>query len=77
MPWILTVLGHQVVQKAGAKGLLLRTRELGVVVFSLPEAILQKLIADLAHLASSPAISRSAFTNVVPDKLGKRKTSSS
>jgi hypothetical protein len=50
----LTVLGHQIVQTPDAKGLLLRTKEWGIVVFSLPEGILQKLIADLAHLASSP-----------------------
>ena len=53
--WLtLTVLGHQVVQTPEAKGLLLRTKECGIIVFSLPQGILQKLIADLAHLASSP-----------------------
>lgn len=55
-PFTLTVLGHQVVQNAEAKGLLLRTQELGVVVFSLPEGILQRLIADLAFLASSSPV---------------------
>ena len=55
-PFTLTVLGHQVVQNAEANGLLLRTQELGVVVFSLPEAILQRLIADLACLASSSPV---------------------
>jgi hypothetical protein len=50
----LTVLGHQVVQTPEAKGLLLRTKEWGIIVFSLPQGILQKLTADLAHLASSP-----------------------
>ena len=50
----LTVLGHQVVQTPEAKGLLLRTKEWGIIVFSLPQGILQKLRADLAHLASSP-----------------------
>ena len=50
----LTVLGHQVMQAAEAKGLLLRTKELGDVVFSLPQAVLQRLITDLVHLVSSP-----------------------
>jgi hypothetical protein len=53
----LTVLGHQVVQTPEAKGLLLRTKEWGIIVFSLPDGILQKLIAELAHLASSPPAS--------------------
>jgi hypothetical protein len=56
-PFTLMVLGHQVVQNAEAKGLLLRTAELGDVAFSLPEGILQRLIADLAYLASSSAVS--------------------
>ena len=51
-PLTLTVLGHQIVQNAEAKGLLLRTQELGAVVFSLPEGILQRLIADLAFLTA-------------------------
>ena len=55
-PFTLTVLGHQIVQNAEAKGLLLRTHEMGVVVFSLPEGILQRLIADLAFLASSSPV---------------------
>ena len=50
----LTVLGHQVVRTPEAYGLLLRTQEFGDVVFSLPQAVLQKLITDLADLASSP-----------------------
>ena len=49
----LTVLGHQVVQAHEAKGLLLRTKEWGIVVFSLPQEILPKLITDLVHLVSS------------------------
>ena len=57
-PLTLTVLGHQVVRTQEAYGLLLRTREFGEVVFSLPHAILQKLITDLMHLASSPPASR-------------------
>jgi len=54
----LTVLGHQVVRTHEAYGLLLRTQEFGDVVFSLPEAILQRLITDLMKLASSPPASR-------------------
>jgi hypothetical protein len=54
----LTVLGHQVVRTHEAYGLLLRTQEFGDVVFSLPHAILQRLITDLMHLASSPPASR-------------------
>ena len=50
----LTVLGHQVVRTPEAYGLLLRTQEFGDIVFSLPQAVLQKLITDLTHLASSP-----------------------
>ena len=54
----LTVLGHQVVRTNEAYGLLLRTQEFGDVVFSLPHAILQGLINDLMHLASSPPASQ-------------------
>jgi hypothetical protein len=54
----LTVLGHQVVRAPEAYGLLLHTQEFGDVVFSLPEAILRRLISDLMHLASSPPASR-------------------
>jgi hypothetical protein len=54
----LTVFGHQVVRTHEAYGLLLRTQEFGEVVFSLPHAILQGLITDLMHLASSPPVSR-------------------
>ena len=53
-PLAITVLGHQVMQAGEAKGLLLRTKESGDVVFALPEAVLQRLTADLLHLASSP-----------------------
>ena len=52
-PMTLTVLGHQIVRKPEAYGLRLRTQELGDVVFSVPPAILRRLIADLTHLASS------------------------
>jgi hypothetical protein len=54
----LTVLGHQVVRTDEAYGLLLRTQEFGDVVFSLPQTILQRLVTDLMHLASSPSASR-------------------
>ena len=57
-PLTLTVLGHQVVRTHEAYGLLLRTQEFGDVVFSLPPAILKRLITDLMHLASSPPASR-------------------
>ena len=53
-PLTLAVLGHQVVRTPEAYGLLLRTQELGDVVFSLPPAILKMLIADLIRLSSSP-----------------------
>ena len=53
-PLTLGVLGHQIVKTPDAYGLLIRTRELGEVVFSLPPAILKMLIADLMRLASSP-----------------------
>jgi hypothetical protein len=53
----LTVLGHQIVRKPEAYGLRLRTQELGDVVFSVPPAILRRLITDLTHLtSSSPAL---------------------
>ena len=54
----LTVLGHQVVRTDEAYGLLLRTQEFGDVVFSLPQGILQRLVTDLMHLASSPPASQ-------------------
>ena len=57
-PLTLTVLGHQVVRTHEAYGLLLRTQEFGDVVFSLPQAILERLITDLMRLASSPPVSR-------------------
>jgi len=50
----LTVVGHQIVRAPSAYGILLRTQELGDVVFSVPPEILQRLIADLTDLASSP-----------------------
>jgi hypothetical protein len=53
-PLTLAVLGHQVVRAPEAYGLLLRTQELGDVVFSLPPAILKMLVADLMRLSSSP-----------------------
>ena len=53
-PLTLAVFGHQVVRTPEAYGLLLRTQELGEVVFSLPPAILKMLIADLIRLSSSP-----------------------
>jgi hypothetical protein len=53
-PLTLSVLGHQVVRTPEAYGLLLRTQELGDVVFSLPPAILKMLVADLMRLSSSP-----------------------
>ena len=55
--WLtLTVLGHQVVQTPEAKRLLLHTKEWGIIVCSLPQGILQKLIADLAQMASPPGL---------------------
>jgi len=69
----LTVLGHQVVRTDEAYGLLLRTQEFGDVVFSLPQAILQRLVTDLMHLASSPPASRtfgSGDTTVHPMPVG-------
>jgi hypothetical protein len=62
----LTALGHQVVRTPEAYGLLLRTQEFGDVVFSLPQAILQKLITDLMHLASSPPASRTFGSGDAP-----------
>jgi hypothetical protein len=52
-PLTLGVLGHQVVRRGEAYGLLLRTQELGDVVFALPPAVLDMLVVDLMHLASS------------------------
>jgi hypothetical protein len=53
----LTVLGHQIVRKPEAYGLRLRTQEFGDVVFSVPQAILRRLITNLTYLASSsPAL---------------------
>jgi hypothetical protein len=54
----LNVLGHQVVRTPETYGLLLRTHEFGDVVFSLPLAVLQRLITDLTRLASSPPMLR-------------------
>ena len=66
----LTVLGHQVVRTHEAYGLLLRTQEFGDVVFSLPHAILTRLIGDLMQLASSPPASRTFGSG---DATGKRR----
>jgi hypothetical protein len=44
------VVGHQIVQAADVKGLLLDTVELGIVVFALPPKILRRLVADLKSL---------------------------
>ena len=70
----LTVLGHQVVRTPEAYGLLLRTQEFGDVVFSLPQVVLQKLITDLTHLASSPPMSKTfdsvATTGNARGKIG-------
>ena len=54
----LNVLGHQVMRTPDAYGLLLHTQEFGDVVFSLPQAVLQRLIVDLTHLASSSVMLR-------------------
>ena len=56
-PLTLTVLGHQVMRTHEAYGLLLRTQQIGDVVFSLPPPILKRLIGDLMRLASSPPAS--------------------
>jgi len=77
-PLTLTVLGHQVVRTPDAYGLLLRTQEFGHIVFSLPQAILQRLIADLTHLASSPPVLRTFgsedATGHARGKIGPRQT---
>ena len=70
-----TVLGHQVVRTQEAYGLLLRTPEFGDVVFSLPQAILQRLIADLMKLACSSRSSGSGdATGRAPDTMGARRS---
>ena len=56
----LTVLGHQIMRTPEDYGLLLRTQELGEVVFSLPRLILRRLATDLMRLASSPPLGRPA-----------------
>ena len=71
-PLTLRVLGHQVVRTPEAFGLLLRTEELGGVVFSLPPAILQMLIADLMHLASSRPTSPAQDVMHARGKTGAR-----
>ena len=76
-PLTLTVLGHQVVRTPEAYGLLVRTQELGDVVFSLPPAILQRLITDLRHLSSSaPALQAARPREATParGKIGSRPT---
>lgn len=49
----LTVQGHQALRRPHEFGLMLRTQEFGDVIFSLPEQIIKRLIADLSRLASS------------------------
>jgi hypothetical protein len=49
----LTVQGHRVLRRPHEFGLMLRTQEFGDVIFSLPEQIIERLIADLSRLASS------------------------
>ena len=71
----LTVLGHQVVQTPEAKGLLLRTKEWGIIVFSLPQSILPKLIADLRYLASCPSASTDVRGRFLPTKHWPRSRS--
>lgn len=70
-PLTLGVLGHQVVRTPEAYGLLLRTQELGEVVFSLPPAILKMLLADLMHLASSPPARPTSHAGDVVHARGK------
>jgi hypothetical protein len=69
----LTVLGHQIVRKPEAYGLRLRTQELGDVVFSVPQAILRRLITDLTHLASSSPVLQTGDAARQPrGKIGAR-----
>ena len=78
-PLTLGVLGHQVVRTPDAYGLLLRTRELGDVVFALPPAILKMLVDDLMHLASSPPARPGSHAGDVaraPGKTGARQSQS-
>ena len=49
-PLTLTVVGHQIVQAADSKGLLVDTVEMGTIVFALPPKILRRLVADLKSL---------------------------
>ena len=70
-PLTLTVLGHQVVRTREAYGLFVRTRELGDVVFSLPLAVLQRLITDLRHLASSPPALPTSYPGEAAHGRGK------
>ena len=71
-PLTLTVLGHQVVRTHEAYGLLLRTKEFGDVVFSLPHVILKRLIADLMQLASSPPASQTFSSGDAPPGHARR-----
>jgi hypothetical protein len=76
-PLTLGILGHQVVRTPEAHGLLLRTQELGDVVFSLPPAILKMLIADLIRLSSSspaPPTSHAADVVHARGKTGARQS---
>lgn len=78
-PLTLGVLGHQVVRTPEAYGLLVRTQELGDVVFSLPPAILQMLVVDLMHLASSSSARSGPQAGDVartPGKTGARQSQS-
>jgi hypothetical protein len=70
----LTVRGHQVVRTHEAYGLLLRTREFGDVVFSLPPAILGRLIADLERLVSSPTCGSGTANEHARRDVGARRT---
>ena len=72
-PLTLTVLGHQVVRTHEAYGLLLRTQQLGDVVFSLPLAILTRLITDLVRLESSPSTLRTVASGDMTAKPNARR----
>lgn len=72
-PLTLTVLGHQVLRTHEAYGLLLRTQQLGDVVFSLPLAILTRLITDLVRLESSPSTLRTVASGEMNAKPNARR----
>ena len=75
-PLMLTVLGHQVVRTPEAYGVFVRTRELGDAVFSLPRAVLQRLITDLLELSSSPPALQTSQPEAAQarGKIGSRQT---